>query len=71
MASLSVKIDAHKRNTTYKNVADNKSSVRIAAIQNNRSSKHPGIITKSSIFSSKHCKVCLKEAGISKKRKNM
>ena len=70
MASFSIKVDAHKRNTIYKNVADNKSSVRIAAIQHNRCSKHPGIITKSSIFGYRDCKICLQEAGMSKKIKN-
>ena len=70
MATLAIKIDASKHNTSTKNIADNKSSVRVAAIQNNRCAIHPGIVIKNSIFGGKDCKICLRNFGFSNLKKS-
>ena len=69
MASAKItlyKKQKHHKKTIYKNVKDNASSVRIAALENGRCGKHIGsVVDKGGLFKkAKDCIQCLKIAGL-------
>ena len=61
----------HTEKTIYKNVQDNASSVRIAALENGRCGKHIGsVVDKGGLFKkAKDCIQCLKIAGLLNQKK--